>query len=43
MECERYFTVIVAMIMECYRVVELLTGYNLQNWLPHAVEVARRF
>ena len=43
MECEWYFTVIVAMFKECYRVVDLLTGYNSQNWLPLAVEVARRF
>jgi len=37
------FYVMVAMIKECYRVVDLLTGYNSQNWLPLAVEVARRF
>ena len=54
MECEWYFTVMAAMInrkevgslfasKECYRVVDLLTGYNSQNWLPLAVEVARRF
>jgi len=42
-ECEGYFTVMVAMIKECYRVVDLLTGYNSQNWLPLAVEVALRF
>jgi len=35
--------VMVAMIKECYRVVDLLTGYNNKNWLPLAVEVARRF
>ena len=33
----------VAMIKEWYRVLDLLTGYNSQNWLPLAVEVARRF
>ena len=54
MECEWYFTVMAAMInrkevgslfasKDCYRIVDLLTGYNSQNWLPHAVEVARRF
>jgi len=32
----------VAMIKEYYRLVDLLTGYNSQNWLPVAVEVARR-
>jgi len=42
-ECEWYFTVMVAMIKECYLVVDLLAGYNSQNWLPLAVEVARRF
>jgi len=35
--------VMVAMIKECYRVVDLLIGYNNQNWLPLAVEIARRF
>jgi len=42
-ECEWYLTVMVAMIKECFRVVDLLTSYNSQNWLPLAVEVARRF
>ena len=42
MECEWYFTVMVAMIKECYGVVDLLTGYNSQNSLHLAVEVARR-
>jgi len=37
------FIVMVAMIKECCRVVDLLTGYNSQNWLSLAVEVARRF
>jgi len=32
-ECEWYFTVMVAMIKECYRVVDLLTRYNSQNLL----------
>ena len=43
MECEWYITVMVAMIKEFYRLVDLLTGYNSQNWLQLAVEVARRF
>jgi len=42
-ECEWYFTVMVAMIKECYRVVDLLTGDNSQNWVPLAVEVTRSF
>jgi len=42
-ECEWYFTVMVAMTKEFYRVVYLLTGYNSENWLTLAVEVARRF
>jgi len=42
-ECEGYLTVMVAMFKKYYRVVDLLTGYNSQNWLPLAVEVARRF
>jgi len=40
---EYYFTVMVAMIKECYRVVDLLPAYNSQNWLPLEVEVARKF
>ena len=43
MECEWYFTVMVAMIKEYYRLVDLLTGYNSQNWLLLAVEVALMF
>ena len=54
MECEWYFTVMAAMInrkevgslfasKECYRVVDLLTGYNSQNSPGLAVEEARRF
>jgi len=42
-EFEWYFTEMVAMIKECYRVVDLLTGYYSQNWLHLAVEVAPRF
>ena len=42
-ECELYFTVMAAMIKECYRVLGLLTSYNSTNWPALAVEVARSF